>query len=65
MRQITNAPEIAERIQVLHSMLKGIRSSKEIAKNINDVLIHADNAPLQLLKPAWELFAKKKGVENL
>jgi len=65
MNQLTNAPEIAERIQVLHSMLKGIHSSKEIAKNINDVLIHADNAPVQLLKSAWEIFAKKKGVENI
>jgi len=65
MSQITNAPEIAERIEVLHSMLKGIHSSKEIAKNINDVLIHGDKVPIQLLKPAWEIFAKKKGVTTL
>ena len=65
MSTTITVPEICTRIEDLHLMLKKGNSSVEIGKKINDVLIHADKIPLQLLKPAWEIFAKKKGVENI
>ncbi len=58
-------PEIAKRIAELHTMLKKSNSVSEIGKKINDVLIYAEKVPVQLLRPAWELFAKNKGVEAI
>ena len=46
-------------------MLKNGNTPDEIGQKINDVLIHAEKIPVRLLRPAWDLFAKKKGVENL
>ena len=65
MAHLVNVPEIARRIAELHSMLKKNNPLNEIGKKINDVLIYADKVPVQLLRPAWELFAKNKGVEAI
>jgi len=62
MNNFDTVPEIARRISELHSMLKNGNTVKEIAKKINDVLLYADKAPVRLLRPAWDLFAKEKGV---
>jgi len=63
MNEIVTVPEIARRIAELHSILKINNSLNDIAKKINDVLIYAEKVPVQLLRPAWELFAKDKGVD--
>lgn len=55
-------PEIADKITKLYSILKQIDSTENTARKINDILIHGDKVPLQLLTPAWELFAKKMGA---
>ena len=65
MSTTITVPEICTRIDDLHLMLKNRYPANEVGKRINDVLVHADQIPLRLLKPAWELFAQKKGVNKL
>ena len=63
MSEIITVPEIAKRIAELHKMFKQYNSTVETSKKINDVLIYAEKVPVQLLRTAWELFAKDKGVQ--
>ncbi|MGI0056853.1 MAG: hypothetical protein ACREAK_05710 [Nitrosarchaeum sp.] len=64
LSSVITVPEICSRIEDLHSMLKNRYPANEIAKRINDILIYADNIPQNLIRSAWELFAKKNGVND-
>ena len=64
LSSIITVPEIYSRIEDLHSMLKNRYPADEVAKRINDILIYADNIPQHLIRSAWELFAKKNGIND-
>jgi len=59
-----NVPSIAKRISQLFSTLKGKDSIQNTAKIINDILLYGDKISLQLLRPSWDYFAKRKGVST-
>ncbi len=60
-----NVPEIAQKIEELFDILKHTcKSSNEIARKINSILILGDNVPPNLLSAAWNHFAQKRGIKN-
>lgn len=60
-----NVPEISEKIDELYRSVRQIsRSPDEIANKINSILIYGDRVSPDILKPAWDYFAKRKGVNN-
>jgi len=58
----TNVPEVAKRIEKLYSVLKVTDDSQTLVSKINDILLHGDNVPLNLVSAGWKFFAKRKGV---
>ena len=60
-----NVSEIAEKINELYSAVRQTSTSpNEIADKINSILIHGDGVSTDILKSAWDYFAKRKGVSN-
>jgi len=59
-----NAPQIAEKINELYSILKNSNSPNDIVHKINSILIHGDQVPINLLIAAWDQFARQRGVKN-
>ena len=58
-------PEIAKKIGSLYGALKeNADSVDDVAKKINDILIYGERISPQFLSPAWEVFAKERGVKN-
>ena len=64
MKGENNVPDITKRIEELYSVLRRTNSPKDIGKKINDVLIYADKVSMQLILPAWEHYAIKKGAKT-
>lgn len=61
-----NVPEIANKINELYNAIREIsRSPDEIANKINSILIYGDRVSPDILKPAWDYFMEKKGLENV
>ena len=65
MNGCNTIPEIVKRIAELHKVLNQYNRTDETGKKINDVLIYAEKVPVELLRSAWKLFAKERGVETI
>ena len=60
-----NIPDITRKITRLYNAIKhDCESPEEIAGKINDILLHGEKIPQQLLSSAWDYFAQKKGVQK-
>lgn len=59
-----NVPVITAKIQSLVNSLKNLNDSFELARIINDILIHRHKIPINLISASWDNFAKTKGVIN-
>ena len=60
-----NVPDITRKIARLYNAIKhDCESPEEIASEINNILLHGEKIPQQLVASAWDLFATKKGVKK-
>jgi len=57
-------PDVASRIETLYSILKKTDDIPTLAKKINDILLHGDNIPLNIVSAGWQFFAQRKGVST-
>jgi len=60
----STVPEVAERIGKLYLVLKVTDDAQSIVSKINDILLHGDNIPLNIVSAGWQFFAKRKGVST-